>query len=145
MPVVACTRWVWWVGHGCSGPWGWLIEDAVCPGMVGGRSSIERAMRPEGRRGDGGIQGERAAAAQRSVRHLMERRWALWGPPPLTKRQHKLVDRERRRAVPPHEGFKERASVQYSCSLKVQQTPCSWTVQRKYIHGGLGTLHSPHT
>lgn len=49
----------------------------MCPGMVADRSSIARAMRPEGRRGDGGIQGERAAAAQRSVRRLMERRRAL--------------------------------------------------------------------
>lgn len=45
----------------------------MCPGIMVDRSSIAKAMRPEGRQGDGGIEGERAAAAQRSVRRLMER------------------------------------------------------------------------
>lgn len=34
------------------------MEDSVCPGIMADGSSIARAMRPEGRQGDGSIEGE---------------------------------------------------------------------------------------
>lgn len=85
--------------------------------MVAGRSSIARAMRPEGRRGDGGIQGERAAAAQRSVRRLMERRRETASAVrPVTAGQAATQTGRRgarRRAAPPHWDFEERARLHY--------------------------------
>lgn len=37
---------------------GGLMEDSMCPGIMVDGSFIARAMRPEGRQGDGGIEGE---------------------------------------------------------------------------------------
>lgn len=82
------------------------------PGMAAGGSSIARAMRPEGRRVDGGIQGKRAAAAQCSVRRLMERRRAAARP--VTAGQAATQTGRQgaaRQALAPHWGFDERACI----------------------------------
>lgn len=86
----------------------------MCPGMVAARSSIARAMRPEGRRGDGGIQGKRAAAAQCSVRRLMGRRGAAARP--VTAGQAATQTGRQgagRQTVAPHWGFEEAACLDY--------------------------------
>lgn len=52
-----CSGWVLGVASECSVLWGWVMEDSVCPGIMADGSSIARVMRPEGRQGDGGIEG----------------------------------------------------------------------------------------
>lgn len=113
--------------------------------MVAGRSSIARAMRPEGR-GDGGLQGERAAAAQRSVRRLMERQRALWGPSPLAKRQHKLVDREQEGGRRHHTGTLKNVRVyiisiawRYSTRCPIEQSSTNASVAGWLMHSSWQT------
>lgn len=86
----------------------------MCPGMVASRSSITRAMRLEGRRGDRGTQGKRVAVAQCSVRCLMERRGAAARPvnagQAATQTGRQGAGRQ---AVVPHWGFEEGACLDY--------------------------------
>lgn len=44
----------------CAVLWGGggMMEDSMCPGIMVDGSSIAGVMRPEGRQGDGGIEGE---------------------------------------------------------------------------------------